>query len=238
MALGEHIWRLSPADSPKRLLADSTSVRFLSVDGPESSGTVATGDRVARDDVGGIAVFQQHPLGLDHYSSSGWHFQSHVAAPNAMRGNFTYNGRWRLVMSPDKKSALFGDSDGKMPPVRLSPIPVNFSCGVEPNSLTIWDPKQHRITGISASTGRNRWTYEVHGETISGLWVSPDGMSVLALTGDTDLMVLDGRYRRTSGRRLGGQATFAFPTCRLPPTKTACLLAAPMAESFCGTSTL
>lgn len=196
--LGLDVWSLGPTNRLADLIAASTSVRVIKSQGEGDATVIGQGAKLARDDKGRITVFHEAPLSLSHYSDPGFKLLSETQTAARLRGGYPYNGLWRLVASRDNKTGAFTDADGKEPSLFLSPIPVNYSCGVTRNSLCVLERGGRRIDGIDGQTGKVRWSYNVASDKVTGLWVSPKGDTVFALAGDVDLIALDvgsGRLR-------------------------------------------
>jgi len=199
----QNVWGLTTTDSPDTLLSESTSVRVLDKRNDRTDIHVVPGARLSRDDLGNISLFHERPYGIWRYSDPDFRPIGHTEQPPRLRGGFPYNGLWRMCSDSTGKVGLFSDADGHLPPVRISPIPVNYSCGSTRDSLVVLERKGHRIDGIDGSTGRIRWSYDVKGNQVSGLWVTPKGDTALALTADVDLLALDVRTGKLRSE-LGG----------------------------------
>jgi hypothetical protein len=192
MTLGENIWSLSQGGLNGDLLAASTSVRIINIQSLASGATVAQGLRISRDDRGGLAVFAENSASVSHYKDPSFQLTSRSFPPPRLRDGYPYNGLWRLTSVDDTgMHGLFTDVDGREPPIHISPMPINYSCGSNRDSLVVLERGSKKIEGISSATGKPRWTYNVPRDPIGGIWVSPHGDTALALSGGTDLLALD-----------------------------------------------
>jgi len=189
--LGQNVWSLNTTERADALLVASTSVRILDIRDVGPAKLIGAGTRLTRDADGGIAALHEAPAWIMYYTDPGMEFVRKVDAPLGLRLGFPYNGRWRLTFDRATKSGLFTDSDGREPPLSLSPMPVNYSCGDSRDSLVVLQRGGHHLDHLDSHTGKILWSYEVPDAVVSGLWVTPNGESALVLAGDTELLAID-----------------------------------------------
>jgi len=193
-----NVWNLSTSRQGADLLASATSVRIFDTRREPSAGFLDTGERVGRDGLGHIVLFKFDP-----------HFIRRLVDPTLAPGgampipknfrSFTYNGRWQMTVQRERKIARIVDTEEKGKPVVLTPIPSNFSAGLSGETFAISSQIDGTVQGISGATGQSLWKYVLPNSQSSGLWMSPDSKTVLALSGRFNIEVLDAKTGQLRG---------------------------------------
>lgn len=117
-----------------------------------------------------------------------------------------FNGRWNAVEDRQGNYITFQDTFTQAPPIKISPLPRNFACGLAREYLVVANSlKQEQMVytlmqGISGENGKKLWERKIGAEAVSGIWMSRDGTRIFAY-GRAGSSV--GIYDSATGEELG-----------------------------------
>jgi len=190
LALRRSVWSAQPSIQ-SLLIGGSTSVRLLNSLESTDSVTLTRGHRVTRNYGGKLNVLADNPRRIEWVTDPDLRPAGKFVVPTEGH-SLTYNGRWFGSTEPGERSMLLRSVANRVPPLRLSPPPLNFSRGTLGDPIATVEGGGRTVSGVSATTGKRLWMYRT-GAPVSSIWVSPDGSTVLASLEDTSLLAIDSR---------------------------------------------
>ncbi|MDR3691908.1 MAG: AAA-like domain-containing protein [Fimbriimonas sp.] len=193
-----NVWNLSSSMNGGLLVTSSSSVRVIDVHQVVAASVISRGFRVGRDGLGHIIVFGVSPRWLLQLTDPTLSPIRYYGEKPGLR-MYTYNGRWALIVDQRKHVAWLNDTSGRYPDVQIVKVPVNFSCGLQRDTMAIYVPQSGEINGLSAIDGSLRWSYRLPDPRTNGVWVTPDGKNVIAFSGGKYVVVLDARTGKLRG---------------------------------------
>lgn len=193
-----NVWSIAPGQSDGELIGSASSVRIFDSRADTSAPVVAEGERIGRDGLGHIVVFQGSE-GLLRLNDPSLTQDSRSRRPKGL-SSYTYNARWQVIVDPVARQAYCSDTLEGSRRFKLPVVPQNYSGGLSRKFVALYPPtSNHEILGVSGEDGRLLWRLALD-EPMRGIWVSPDGNSTIAFVGATNAIVVDNPTGKIRGR--------------------------------------